>query len=295
MDFKDILRIAGIDPDFKDNVVLIRHRPFEPQLAKVMPWLISERPELFETYQSVPGRPETALGRARYMASFLGIRPGTAHFVGLYRIGESHDLDFDGFWNIPGNQSLCDFGYKGFTKEYAAQVGAVKQFSFELLEAYASWRGKLVIEFPPPERSWFRLVSRGNFPVRAILEESAFSSPPPNWHEIDLNFAQLAVLPATWRARLSEWRGIYLIFDEQDGRSYVGSAYGRDNLLGRWLAYVRDGHGGNRELRERDPGSFRFTILERLSPDLPAEEVIARENSWKSRLHTRAPFGLNAN
>jgi hypothetical protein len=94
---------------------------------------------------------------------------------------------------------------------------------------------------------------------------------------------------------LAEWRGVYLIFDEQDGRSYVGSAYGRDNLLGRWLTYARDGHGGNRELRERDPLGFRFTILERLAPDLPADEVIARENSWKARLHTRAPFGLNAN
>lgn len=295
MDFKDILRIAGIDPDLRDNVVLIRHRPFEPQLARVMPWLISERPELFETYQSVPGRPETALRRAHYMASFLGLRPGTAHFVGLYRIGESRDVDLNGFWTIPENQSLRGFGYEGFTEQYAAEVGTVRQFSFEPLEAYANWRGKLVIEFPPPERSWFRLVDRNNFPVRAILEESAFSAPPPDWHEIDLSVAQLAVLPENWRARLSEWRGIYLIFDAQDGKSYVGSAYGRDNLLGRWLTYARDGHGGNRELRERDARSFRFTILERLAPDLPAEEVIARENSWKSRLHTRAPFGLNAN
>ncbi len=295
MDFKDILRIADIDPDAKDNVVLIRHRPFEPNLAKVMPWLISERPELFEAYHSVPGRPEKALSRARYLASFLGLRPGTAHFVGLYRIGESRNLDLDAFWAIPENQSLRGFGYEGFTAQWAAKVNTVRQFSFEPLEAYANWSGKLVIDFPPPERSWFRLLDRGTFPVRSILEESAFSAAPPDWHEIDLNVAQLAVLPASWRTRLSEWRGIYLIFDERDGKSYVGSAYGHDNLLGRWLTYARDGHGGNRELRDRDPQNFRFTILERLAPDLSAEEVISRENSWKSRLHTRAPFGLNAN
>lgn len=295
MDFKDILRIACIDPDIKDNVVLIRHRPFEPKLAKVMPWLISERPELFETYQSVPGRPEKALQRARYMASFLGFRPGTAHFVGLYRIAESRELDFDGFWSIPSNQSLREFGYEGFTEQWAAKENTVRQFSFEPLETYANWRGKLVIDFPPPERSWFRLLDRGVFPVRAVLEESAFAAAPPDWHEIDLTFAQLAVLPQSWRTRLSEWRGIYLIFDERDGKSYVGSAYGQDNLLGRWVTYANDGHGGNRELRDRNPTSFRFTILERLAPDMPAEEVIARETSWKSRLHTRAPFGLNAN
>jgi hypothetical protein len=172
MDFKDILRIAGIDPDLRDNAVLVRHRPFEPQLARVMPWLISERPELFETYQSVPGRPETALRRANYMASFLGLRPGTAHFVGLYRIRESRDLDLDGFWAIPENQALRDFGYEGFTELHAAKVGTVRQFSLEPLDAYATWRGKLVIEFPPPERAWFRLVNQGAFPVRAILVPS---------------------------------------------------------------------------------------------------------------------------
>jgi len=260
MDFKDILRIAGIDPDLRDNVVLIRHRPFEPRLARVMPWLISERPDLFETYQSVPGRPEIALRRANYMASFLGLRPGTAHFVGLYRIGESRDLDLDSFWAIPQNQALRDFGYHGFTEQRAAEVGTVRQFSFEHLDAYANWRGKLVIEFPPPERSWFRLVNNGAFPVRAILEDSAFSAAPPDWQEIDLNVAQLAVLPESWRVRLAEWRGIYLIFDEQDGRSYVGSAYGRDNLLGRWLTYARDGHGGNRELRTARAGYAGFSL-----------------------------------
>lgn len=260
-----------------------------------MPWMISERPDLFETYQSVPGRPETALARAEFVASFLGLRPGTAHFVGLYRIGENRPLDFEVFWSIPDNQVLRDIGYEGFTAEQAAQVGTVRQFDLELLPFCREWRGKLVINFPPPERSWFRWIDRGAFPVRAILEESAFAQKAPEWYEIDLSFAELAMLPGSWRARLSEWRGIYLIFDESDGRSYVGSAYGPENILGRWAVYAGDGHGGNRELQGRDPRNFRFTILERLAPDLPPEDVISKESSWKLRLHTRAPFGLNAN
>ena len=55
MDFKDLLRIQGYDPDDKERIVLLRHRPFEPRLARAMPWIIAERPDLFETYQSVPG------------------------------------------------------------------------------------------------------------------------------------------------------------------------------------------------------------------------------------------------
>lgn len=295
MDFKDLLRVQGYDPDAKDRIVLLRHRPYEDRLARAMPWIIEERPELFETYQSFPGRPETAIRRAEFVASFLGLSPGTAHFVGLYRVGESRRLDHEAFWGIPENHRLWEMGHGGFTHDEVEKYGPRLQFDLERLPFYSDWRGRLVIDFPPPERSWFRWVDRGSFPIHAILEESAFSAPPPEWREIELTFAELATLPASWRARLAEWRGIYLIFDEGDRRSYVGSAYGQDNILGRWQAYARDGHGGNRELRGRDPQHFRFTILERLAPDLPPEDVLARENSWKVRLHSRQPLGLNAN
>ena len=103
------------------------------------------------------------------------------------------------------------------------------------------------------------------------------------------------MLPRRWQAVLSEWRAIYYIFDTSDGRGYVGSAYGKSNLLGRWLEYAAHGHGGNRLLRGRDPKNLRFTILQRLSPDMEPAEVIRLEASWKDRLHTRKPHGLNDN
>jgi hypothetical protein len=80
-----------------------------------------------------------------------------------------------------------------------------------------------------------------------------------------------------------------------DGKGYVGSAYGDSNLLGRWLGYAAGGHGGNVLLRNRQPGNFRFSILQRVSPDMDAADVIRLEATWKERLHTRAPFGLNDN
>ena len=48
-------------------------------------------------------------------------------------------------------------------------------------------------------------------------------------------------------------------------------------------------------LRERDPQNFHFTILELVSPTMDADEVIGLENTWKERLHTRKPYGLNDN
>jgi hypothetical protein len=128
-----------------------------------------------------------------------------------------------------------------------------------------------------------------------VLDESALVTSMPDWQDILLTWEQLAVLPTRWRAALSQWRGIYFIFDALAGKGYVGSAYGATNILGRWVGYAKSGHGGNQLLRDRDPKNFWFSILQRVSPDMDSDEVIRLEASWKERLHTRAPFGLNDN
>ena len=79
-----------------------------------------------------------------------------------------------------------------------------------------------------------------------------------------------------------------------NSKGYVGSAYGQENLLNRWLNYAVTGHGGNKQLRSRSPENFRFSILQRVSPDMDPDQVIQLEASWKERLHTRT-FGLNDN
>lgn len=79
------------------------------------------------------------------------------------------------------------------------------------------------------------------------------------------------------------------------GRHPVGCRpYGRDNIRGRWLNYAASGHGGNTQLRKRKPVNLRFSILQRVSPDMEDRDVIALETSWKERLHTRE-FGMNDN
>jgi len=93
---------------------------------------------------------------------------------------------------------------------------------------------------------------------------------------------------------LQQWRGVYLIHDTTDGKGYVGSAYGEQNLYGRWLNYGASGDGGNRLLRNRAAEHFLFSILQRVSPDMEPQQVIAVETSWKDRLHTRQA-GLNLN
>ena len=66
-------------------------------------------------------------------------------------------------------------------------------------------------------------------------------------------------MPNAWRDRLSQWRGVYLILDTSDGTRYVGSAYGQENILGRWLDHVRSDLGVTAELSHRNSNDFQFS------------------------------------
>jgi hypothetical protein len=287
----DLLVGKSIDPK---QVLVFRHRPNEPELRKVLPWLACEKPDVFNAYQQTqPKRVENAMLGARFVASFIGHQPGKALFIGLYEIGASKPLTLDEFWQVPAYEELKPFGMRGFAEEEDRK--SVFWFDLKLSDFYANWKGKLVVGWPPPERSWWRRAHLNEMPIRAILEESVLDAAMPNWDEINFAWNELGLLPMPWKQVLSQWRGIYYIFDTSDGKGYVGSAYGSDNILGRWLTYSATGHGGNRLLRQREADSFRFSILQRVSPDMSATDVIRLESSWKERLHARAPDGLNDN
>lgn len=292
MTLNDLLQKDGIDPA---QVIVLRHRPPEPQLNRVFPWLAAERHDLFNAFQQTQKAAlERAMLGAGYIASFIRWDAGKALFIGLYAIGGTKPLNDQEFWHIPAYREMRDsFGMRGF--QPSADRQSILFFNLQPLEFYSHWKGKLVIRWPPPERSWWRRAHRNEFPVLSIAEESALDEAVPAWDKIILTWEELGVLPNRWRSALSQWRGIYFIFDTSDSKGYVGSAYGADNLLGRWRNYGASGHGGNRLLRDRDPHNFQFSILQRVSPDMEPDEVIQLESSWKERLHTRAPFGLNDN
>ena len=292
MQLNDLFDRQGIDPK---GVLVFRHRPKELELNKVLPWLAADRPEVFNAYQQTQGekveRVMQAMVGSGYVASFIRRVAGTALFVGLYKIASSHALERQAFEEMSAHRELAKFGFCGWNSTRSS----VEWFDLVPVDFYTHWKGKLVVDLPPPERSWWRRAHRNAMPVHAVLAESELATAMPEWHDLTFTWEELSVLPSSWNAALAQWRGIYYIVDVSDGTGYVGSAYGSDNLLGRWRNYAQKGDGGNRLLRGRNPRSFRFSILERVSPDLEQRDVIQREASWKSRLHTREPFGLNAN
>lgn len=287
LDFNAMLTTAGFQ---LNRTVVVRHRPTERKLQAVLPWLVADRPDLFQVYQSFQeGRAAACLMRRAQVISFLGLEPGRAVFAGASQIGDATPVSEEIFQGTSGQAELFELGQSRSTGS-----SGITRFDLRPIPGWDRWVGRLVIDWPGKELSWFRLAEKNAFLITAITEENRFVQTMPNWTDLNLTWAQLQVLPRSWRARLAEWRGVYLIFDTDRGAGYVGSAAGAENILGRWANYGRTGHGGNVQLRSSRPESLRFSILQLTSPDLAMADVIAIESSWKARLHTRE-FGLNSN
>jgi len=148
MYFNDLLVKQEIDPR---QVLVLRHRPSEPKLNKVFPRIASERPDIFNAYQQTQTiRVERAMTRAKFVASFIGHEPRRALFVGLYSVAGSRPITHDEYWEVPAYIELKEkYGLKGLDEKRSS----VLWFDLLLTDFYASWKGKLVIEWPPPELS----------------------------------------------------------------------------------------------------------------------------------------------
>lgn len=275
------------------------HSPRHPDMLAILPSLVKTHRRALEVFQAThSAHAERALKKGRpYVASFVKAgadsRPGRSRmlFAGLYRNrGWQHRSHCD-IWADPDVRWLAQtFGACSEFEGGQADKSHV-WFDLEHDAELEEWQGRLVVSVRLTP-NYVRRAENLEAPVCALHSESAFDTEPPDWRDLTLRAALVRVMPPGWATRLREWRGIYLIVDERDGARYVGSAYGETNLLGRWQQHVVGDTGVTVELSKRDPGSFRFSILERVSPDMPIEDVVALEQTWMTRLHTKE-FGLN--
>ena len=104
---------------------------------------------------------------------------------------------------------------------------------------------------------------------------------------------------------------MYVISDHQTGKLYVGSAYGKNGIYGRWKTYIESGFDKNEQENGKYPNkglreivksegmsyiqkNFRYAILETFTDDDTDEYIIQRESYWKKVLLSRE-FGYNEN
>lgn len=175
--------------------------------------------------------------------------------------------------------------------------GVLRTFELSETEHLADLRNRLVIGWRSP-RTWrLKGPTAAGYPVMEIADAEPI--PFPGFDKLVLDHVQLQAVMrehryASWRTALASVTGVYLITDARDGRHYVGKADGVESIRQRWSKYATNGHGGNVELRNLDPTTFRFSLLRVFDPATPAREIDAAESHFKFALDTRK-HGLNRN
>lgn len=288
--FNDLLNKAGINPD---DVNIARHTPIERQLRNIMPVLASERPELFNYYQSNQSQlRERSLIKRKFLASFLGNDDGSTIFVGLYEKQGFRNMTQTEFSTDIRGAELIKFGCWIFPEPSRLY------FEYQSVPLFESYKGRLFIDWPKGTRSFIQVAGNRQYPINSIYETNQLISKADKWYEINRSLIELQAMPREWRNIMNQWRGVYLITDISDGARYVGSASGEENIWQRWTDYAESGHGENKLLRKRNPDNFRFCILELTAPSASRKMVTDREQNWKRRLLTSGKkyhFGLNNN
>ena len=132
-----------------------------------------------------------------------------------------------------------------------------------------------------------------------LFVESILKNPPEHKFSHQ-NFLwssdKISILPHSWKNHLSQLFGIYILVD-RNGNQYVGSASSKEGgFLSRWKQYQKNGHGGNKKLKnlKKEKQIYTLSILEIVPSSYTKNQVIELENKWKIKLGTRT-HGLNSN
>jgi len=282
---QSLLEQSGVD---LSDALIMRHTP-PGDLGTAYPSLAATDHEDFHAYQSIQGHAyEKRLKQKGWLVSFVVDAAGQTVLAGVFEkrgeILDSSKID-------AANSLLSKYGF------FAGADDGRLWFDLSLTKHLGKFRGRLVVEWHN-HISWCRNAESSSsiFEVTSISAESLLVPPKlPDWREIRWTWNALKSLPQSWRIAISQWRAIYLIHDTSSNKNYVGSAYGVDNLLSRWEGYGKNGDNDNKHLKPLNPEGFIFSILEVLSPTATESEVTTRESTWKRRLHTRYPEGLNGN
>jgi hypothetical protein len=278
--FNLLLQSEGIDPA---DVRLLRHQTVRA-IGRTPYSLWRDQPEQFERYQSTQDPLKRNEFDYPYWASFVvePVRSGTV-FVGLYTVRHAGAVPTG--WKDP---------LTGFTPGWE-KGRTYDRYDCTKDARLAAYEGRLYVDWGVGTRSWNqRANSRAGSskPILQLtreLEEESF----PGFTRFIRPLSEIEAMPIGWKEALRATRGIYLLACPRTQQHYVGKASGEDGFLGRWRDYVATGHGGNVELRVRDPSDYYVSVLEVVGTnDLGKLEEL--ETLWKRKLLSR-DMGLNRN
>ena len=218
------------------------------------------------------------------------------------RNGTEHPLDVyyeDSFKTWQEHQTRRNF--KGGYILSLIDLGA--GYSTELLEGQSDIIGRIIVQHQRTRNSYVWLKPETSLLISEIKRERMTIPDFPGYNNVTISHATLKTVTRqniqSWRAALSNVKGIYLISDTTTGKQYVGKASGHVGLWQRWCAYAEDGHGGKVKLKGLlaqygHPYSmnYRYSLLEIADTHASEQDIIAREVYWMGVLQSR-DFGLN--
>lgn len=274
----DIIKRAGINPK---EVKLIRHALSHKKCkkyydeGKIKEYTQHQRKGFSDGY--------------KYWMVFISDGGELARLEGFYKVlNEAPD--------IPENKPEGSLDIEQFD-------GKASIFTIEKLDTFNDYEGKMIIEWGKSARSW---AQKGTTEKPIVAIQAKNLKIFEGFEKLILSFDELkeivegAKVHENWHTALSSVYAVYLITDTEGGMQYIGSAYGKNGLLGRWSEYVKTKHGNNKKiikLLEEYPNRYRkfqYSVLQILPKNLSEEEVVDVEKLWKDKLHTRE-FGLNDN
>ncbi len=251
-------------------VKVLRHKE-----SKIDLWEWYKSGKFVRKYQNEQSR--DIFGKARHVISFIAEGNRYAKFVGVWEVLSTE------------KKSKKKFRYK--MKE---------------LPGFESLRGRLIIYWGQGTKSWAQWLHRkGNKEIAELLPVN-YVMHFPDYYDVKLSYDQLVTIVNNpephreWQRRLVSVSGVYLILDKKTGEQYIGSAYGKGGIWGRWSTYAKNPSGGNKRLKtllKKHPkryNHFQFSIIRVLEHSSTKEDVINQESIVKEKLGSRA-FGLNGN
>jgi len=184
------------------------------------------------------------------------------------------------------------------------------KYEIEECPEYKKYIGRLLISFHRYQGLLGRAKNLENyidqFEISEVLPEIYTGEVFCGYENINHDFFILEKYlrkdKADWKTALQNVKGIYLVTDKSNGKSYVGSAYGDFGIWQRWQSYIGSGHAGNDQLYtlilekgiEYAKSNFKFAILEILPMGLADSVIIEKETRWKNILMTKE-HGYNSN
>lgn len=175
-------------------------------------------------------------------------------------------------------------------------------YEYQELPEFKKYVGRLIIKFKNKAQTLIRnaeSVLEDCF-VSQILPDTFDNDLFPGYENVNISWDEMirVLENNNWKTALQNQKGVYLLTDKSNGKMYVGSAYGKDMILGRWKAYATTGHGGNEGLKkltfDHIKQNFRYSILDIYKSTTDDQIIIARESWWKDVLQSRQ-FGYNEN